>query len=386
MTIKPMIRDNIALNAHPQGCKKNIKNQIQEVIHLPKITDKPLNVLIIGGSSGYGLATRIALAFNAGAFTYNVSFERAARGRNTASAGYYNNEYFQHFALEHGLQSYDLNGDAFSHEIKQTVIDDFKAMDRKIDLVVYSVASGIRIDPDTQEKFVSALKPIDTPFKGYSVDIAKETIREESVDIASFDDIRNTEKVMGGEDYKLWVEALLEADMLNQDCRVVTYTYIGSPITYAIYKDGTIGHAKRDLEHTNQQINALLKPLNGQAIISSSKTVVTKASVFIPTVALYASALFKVMKQQGTHESIIEHKYRLYHDMIYGDSPLIDDEGRYRLDAFELDDETQNNVNILMDAVTPDNFKEIVDFDAFRHEFLAINGFDIDGVNYDDII
>lgn len=386
MSIKPMIRDNIALNAHPIGCKQNILNQIHELKDFPMISDKPLNVLIVGGSSGYGLASRIVLTYKANAYTYNVSFERAPRGRNTGSAGYYNNHYFTKIARQDGHLCDDLNGDAFSFTAKETVIDHFRSLNKKIDLVVYSVASGIRIDPFTQIKYLSTLKPIGSTYSGYNVDIANESLRTESLEPASEDEIANTVKVMGGEDFILWAKALKDADILNEGVKFITYTYLGSPLTHPIYRDGTIGQAKRDLEKANETINELLAPLHGKSIISASKAVATKASVFIPTMVLYASALFKVMKELGSHESTVEHKYRLFKDMVYGDKKLVDKEGFYRVDALEMDDEVQNRVNDLLEQVNQDNFRELLDFVSFKHEFLAINGFDIDGVDYEAVV
>ena len=375
MTIKPLIRNNIALNANPEGCRQNILNQIEELKDLELITETPLTVLIIGGSSGYGLASRIALTTKANAFTYNVSFEREPKGKSTGSAGYYNNLYFQEIAKSMGNEAIDLNADAFSHETKDKVINDFKTLNKKIDLVVYSVASGIRIDPDTQEKYQSALKPIGNEFSGYLVDIAKEKLELSTLEPATDEEITNTVKVMGGEDYLLWAKALQEADVLNQDCKFVTYTYIGSELTYPIYKDGTIGHAKRDLEKTNKEINKILSPHNGTAIISASKAVVTKASVFIPTMGLYASALFKVMKEKGTHESIVQHKYRLFKDMIYGDKAIIDEDGIYRLDHLEMDCDTQEKTKELLAHLDVENFQDSVDFNTFKNDFLTLNGF-----------
>ena len=377
MKLKPMVRDNIALNAHEEGCKQSILNQIEELKNLPSIQSNELNVLIIGGSSGYGLASRIALTFKANAYTYNVSFERAARGRNTASAGYYNNEAFQEIATSQGYSSDDLNADAFSHETKQSVIEDFTTKNIKIDLLIYSVASGIRIDPDTQEKYVSALKPIGKEFKGQSVDIAKELIKDEIIQPANDEEIFNTTKVMGGEDYLLWVEALNKAKLFNEGATTLTYTYVGSELTYPIYKDGTIGHAKRNLESTLPKIQSIMDQYNGHAKISSSKTVVTKASVFIPTVALYASALFKVMKERGTHESITEHKYRLFKDFIFNKDNT---DSLIRLDAFELDKDTQVQVETLLDTYNNDLSK--VDFEFFKEEFMRLSGFEVSGTNY----
>ncbi|MFV0255081.1 MAG: enoyl-ACP reductase FabV [Erysipelotrichaceae bacterium] len=384
MILKPIIRNNIALNAHPSGCKQNILDQINEIKNLENITDKPINVLIIGGSSGYGLASRIALTYKANAYTYNVSFERAAKRKSTASAGYYNNYFFNQIAKAAGYDCDDYNGDAFSYQTKQIVIDHFKKHNKKIDLVIYSLASGIKVDPATQEKYISSLKPINKSFSGYNVDLATETLKLETLEPASSDEIANTIKVMGGDDYLLWAEKLIDAELLNQECIFTTYTYLGSDITHPIYKDGTIGQAKKDLEKANKQINNLLKPLNGKAIISASKAVVTKASIFIPTMALYASALFKVMIKNNTHESIIQHKYRLFKEMIYGNNSIIDQQGFYRIDNYEMLTKTQLEVQELLNKVTPVNFKEVVEFSRFKKQFLKINGFDNQAINYDD--
>ena len=384
MIIKPLIRDNIALNAHPRGCYENIVNQIKWVQTKDPIVNRPLNVLIIGGSSGYGLASRIALAFNAKSYTYNVSFERPGSKRSTASAGYYNNLAFETLAKEQDIESDDFNGDAFSFETKEKVLSDFEAAGKKIDLLIYSVASGIRIDPYTQEKYVSTLKPIGQDFKGLSVDIAKKTIKEVILDPASEEEIENTRKVMGGEDYLLWVKAIDEKGLFNQNAKSITYTYIGSELTYPIYKDGTIGNAKRDLEAAQTQIQEIMAKVDGEALISSSKTVVTKASVFIPTVALYGSTLFKVMKLANTHESITQHKFRLFKDMVYGNQRLLDDANLIRLDSFEMDPIVQEQVKELMAFTTTSDDLDAIDFDFFIQEFNQMNGFMIDGVDYNE--
>lgn len=386
MIIKPLIRDNIALNAHPRGCYENIVNQIKWVQTKDPIINRPLNVLIIGGSSGYGLASRIALAFNAKSYTYNVSFERPGSKRSTASAGYYNNLAFETLAKEQGIESDDFNGDAFSFESKEKVLSDFEVAGKKIDLLIYSVASGIRIDPYTQEKYVSTLKPIGQDFKGLSVDIAKKTIKEVILDPASEEEIENTRKVMGGEDYLLWVKAIDEKGLFNQNAKSITYTYLGSELTYPIYKDGTIGNAKRDLEAAQTQIQEIMAKVDGEALISSSKTVVTKASVFIPTVALYGSTLFKVMKLANTHESITQHKFRLFKDMVYGNQRLLDDANLIRLDSFEMDPIVQEQVKELMAFTTTSDDLDGIDFDFFIQEFNQMNGFMIDGVDYNEDI
>lgn len=378
MSEKSIIRDNIALNANSEGCRQVIVNQIHELKELENISSDGLNVLIIGGSSGYGLASRIALTYKANAYTYNVSFEREPRKRSSGSAGYYNNLHFNELAKSAGFTCDDLNGDAFSHEVKDEVITHFKNLNKKIDLVIYSLASGVKFDPDTKEKYVSSLKPINQSYTGLNVDIANEVLKSETLSPASDLEIESTVKVMGGDDYKLWAKRLLDADVLNDKAKFITYTYLGSDITESIYKDGTIGIAKRHLEKSNEEVNEMLKVINGEALISSSKAVVTKASVFIPTMVLYVSGLFKVMKEENVHESIVKHKYRLFKDMVYGDKRLLDENNLLRLDAFELDENIQNKVKELLSDVNEDNFKDTVDFKSFKKEFLNINGFDVD--------
>lgn len=381
-----MIRDNIALNAHPKGCYENIVNQANMMALQDPITEKQLNVLIIGGSSGYGLASRIALAFNARAYTYNVSYERPGSKRSTASAGYYNNLAFESLASQKGIESNDYNGDCFSFETKDKVLQDFIDSGKKIDLLIYSVASGVRIDPYTQEKYTSALKPIGTAFEGQTVDIAKKTLKTVTLDPATEDEIEQTRRVMGGEDYYLWVKAIDDKNLFNQNAKTITYTYLGSEITYPIYKDGTIGNAKRDLEKTQKDIEIIMNKVDGESLISSSKTVVTKASVFIPTVALYGASLFQTMKSHGTHESILEHKYRLYKDMVYGSNRILDNDGLIRLDHYEMDPQVQDDVKKLMSKIKSDADLDLIDFDFFIEEFNQMNGFMIDDVVYSEDI
>lgn len=382
MSNKPLIRSNIALNAHQEGCKQAIVSQFEELKSHPPITNKKRNVLIIGGSSGYGLASRVALSALANAYTFNISFEREPRQNSSGSAGYYNNLAFQEIAQEKGIACDDLNIDAFSIDAKEQVIAHLKAKNITIDLVIYSVASGIRIDPKTGVKYTSSLKPIGDSFTGTHVDIAKETLSEQTLAPATDDEITETIKVMGGEDYLLWIEALTQAHVLSDGVTSITYTYLGSPVTFPIYKDGTIGQAKRDLESTNTKIQALLNPLHGKALISASKAVVTKASVFIPTMVLYVSALYKVMKEANTHESIVEHKARLFKDAVYGNTLPHDENGLIRLDHYEMDESIQKRVQEALNSLTPETYKNDVDFAAFKHEFLAINGFDVAGVDY----
>lgn len=383
MIIKPKIHSNVALNSHPLGCEKNIINQLNNIKNLPDIGTNPLNVLIIGGSSGYGLASRLVMAFKNKAFTYNVSFESAPSKRNSGSAGFFNNYYFEKLSHQANIKSHDLNADCFAHATKDEVIKYFKDNNLKIDLVIYSVASGVRVDPDTNEKYVSALKPIDNSYKGLSVDMVKEKLEEKVIEPATPEEIQNTIKVMGGEDFLLWIKALAKADVLNENVKALAYTYIGSPCTYDIYKNGTIGQAKRDLEAKNLEINEILSQYQGSSYIVSAKSVVTKASNFIPTVPIYVSALYKVMKKHNVHESIIEHIYRLFKDMIYGDKILLDEKGIVRLDSFELEEDIQKEVIALMEQINEENFMDLIDYQEFKNEFLQINGFNFDDIDYE---
>ncbi len=365
MKTEAMIRDNMILNVNEEGLKKNIEEEIQLLQELQNITDKKLNVLVIGGSSGYGLATRIVLAEKSNAKIVNVSFEREAKGRRKGSFGYYNNLWMK----EKYPQTIDINGDAFSNEIKQKVIEAFK--EETIDLVVYSLASPVRVDPITQKKHQSSLKPIGETYSGLNIDLAQESLKIQSLSPASKEEIQDTIKVMGGEDYYLWALSLYQNKLLSQDVKFVAYTYIGPKLTHAIYKDGTLGVAKRDLEKYHEKIQALISPLDGKSYISQSKAVITKASMYIPTMALYASALFKVMKAKKTHESIVEHKYRLFKDYIFND----ESESMIPLDAFEMDPKTQHEVSLLLNNVNEENFKTLLDFDDFKKEFVKIHGF-----------
>lgn len=367
MKNKALIRDNILLNVDPEGLKTQLENDINSLNTKESITDESINVLVIGGSSGYGLASRIALKEKANAHIVNVSLEREPKGKRMGSFGYYNNEFFK----ERFNDTVDINGDAFSFEIKDEVVKAYQDLGQKIDLVIYSLASPVRVDPFTQVKYASALKPIGQSYTGLNVDIAKEILKEETLIPATQDEIDNTVKVMGGEDYYLWAKHLSEHDVLNKDVKFVTYTYVGPELTHDIYKNGTIGFAKRDLENYNEKIQEIINPLNGKAYISQSKAVITKASIFIPTMALYASALFKVMKENNTHETIVEHKYRLFKDYVFTG----EESATIPLDQYEMDPIVQDKVKVLLEDLNDDNFKDRVDFENFKKEFVALNGF-----------
>ncbi|MEG0685854.1 MAG: enoyl-[acyl-carrier-protein] reductase FabV, partial [Erysipelotrichales bacterium] len=366
------------LNAHPLGCEQNIINQINNVKELYILNIEPLNVLIIGGSSGYGLASRILLAYN-NAFIYNVSFENGPSKRLSGSAGYFNNYYFnKHFPTHK-----DLNIDCFSNEAKVKVIEYFKEHNKKIDLIIYSVASGVRIDPTTNKKYSSTLKPINQYYNGKIIDVAKEVSKDVSLQPATTDEIESTIKVMGGEDYLLWIDALDNAGILNDRVKAVSYTYLGSPLTYPIYKDGTIGLAKKDLKKKSDKINMILNKYNGNAYVCSAKSIVTKASIFIPTVPLYVSALDTIMHKNNTYETIVEHIHRLYYEMIYGDNPIYDNDGILRIDNYELEPSLQKEIKEILNSITNENFKEKVDFKQFKKDFLNINGFSFENIDYD---
>lgn len=384
MIIKPLIKSNIALNAHPKGCEQNIKEQLAAIASKHDINTKPLNVLIIGGSSGYGLASRLVLAQKNKAFTFNVSYESAPSKRLSGSAGYFNNFYFSKYAHENNIESQDLNIDCFSLEAKEKVIEYFKANNKKIDLIIYSVASGVRVDPLTNIKYNSVLKPIEEDYTGSIVDITKAKLKKSIIHPATQEEILNTVKVMGGEDYLLWIKMLDEANILNDNIKTIAYTYIGSPITYDIYKDGTIGQAKDDLKAKLDESNSYLAKYNGSAHLVAAKSIITKASCYIPTVPLYVGALNKMMIEDGNYENISQHIYRLFDDMIYGDNSIIDENGIIRLDSYELETELQNRIKKILDEVTADNFYTKLEFNNFINEFLNINGFAFPNIDYDE--
>lgn len=384
MQIKPLVRMNVAMNAHPEGCFKNVQNQIDD-IKKEEAFSGPKTALIIGGSTGYGLATRIALAYGSHTETVNVSYEAAPNFTNgrTGSSGYWNNAYFNYTANQDGIKSKDFIGDAFSNEMKQTVIDYYRQNNQKIDLVIYSLASGRRTEPNTGITYTSGLKVIGEPLSGLSVDIGTKKLVEKNVDVASETDIESTIKVMGGEDWQLWIEALVEADLLNENAQTVAYTYIGPEATSRIYREGTIGKAKEHLEQTATTLTNTLSTVHGKAYVASLKAVVTRASAVIPIFPVYGAVLFKVMKELGNHETTHMHIHRFVSDMLYGENIELDNEGRIRPDSWELSEKTQALVNPILSSITNENFKQNSDADNFVQEFMQLNGFEIDGVDYE---
>lgn len=398
MVIKPMIRSNICINAHPIGCAKETERQIAYVeaqkkkrgIKSTKEGGKgPSLVLVLGCSTGYGLASRIAAAFEYGADTIGVSFEKAGSEKKGGTPGWYNNLAFDRAAQKAGLMSVTVNADAFADETRTAVIEEIKKTGRKVDLVVYSLASPVRTDPETKVMYKSVIKPQNKPYSGATLDIMNGTLGESSAEPATAEEIAETVKVMGGDDWRRWMKALSDADTLAQGCCTLAYSYIGPELSHAIYRNGSIGEAKKDLEQAATDLDKQLKSsIGGSAYISVNKGLVTRSSAVIPIISLYLTALFKVMKERGTHEGCIEQMERLFAERLYtgaegamGAVPT-DSEHRIRIDDWEMDDAVQTEVVKRMNAVTEANLPELCDLAGYKHDFLATNGFDVEGVDY----
>jgi enoyl-[acyl-carrier protein] reductase/trans-2-enoyl-CoA reductase (NAD+) len=382
MLIQPRFRGFICTTAHPEGCAQQVQEQIEYVQSQRKI-DGPKNVLVIGASTGYGLASRIAATFGSGASSIGVFFERPASGKRTATAGWYNTVAFEKAAHAAGYYAKSINGDAFSNEIKQQTIDLIKKDLGKVDLVIYSLAAPIRVHPETGEKFSSVIKPIGQPYSNKTVDFHNGTVSEVTIQPANDEEIRQTIAVMGGEDWEMWIRALKEADVLAPGVITLAYSYIGPEITHAVYRNGTIGRAKDHLEATAKSLRNELESLNGQAYVSVNKAVVTQSSSAIPVVPLYISLLFKVMKEKGLHEGCIEQMYRLFKERLYTESTPVDEEGRIRIDDWEMRTDVQDEVAKLWQQVDTENLNELSDIEGYRKGFFQLFGFYCDGVDYD---
>ena len=383
MIIEPKLKGSLALTSHPLGAYEFVKRQIDYLKKQEKYTG-PKKVLIIGSSSGYGLASRISLAFGASADTIGVAFEKGVEGKRVGSAGWWNTIAVSEEIRKEGLVAKNFMGDAFSNEMKKDVIKYIKEeFGGKIDLLVYSLASAVRTDPNTGEMYRSALKSTAKEITGPTINLEKETMDMGTMGIATEEEISSTVKVMGGEDWKLWIEFLDNAGVLTENFKTVAYSYLGPKVTYGIYKEGTIGAAKRDLEGTSDYLNDYLKTkYNGEAYVSLSKALMTKASAVIPIFPLYATLLYKVMKAKGLHEGTIEQKQRLFKDMMYGGKPELDSNRRLRPDNWEMREDVQSEVEAIWDTITPENFKEIGDYEGVREEFMQLNGFDFDNIDY----
>lgn len=383
MVIKPKVRGFICTNAHPTGCAESVAQQIEYVKQQGDLGDGPKNVLVLGCSTGYGLASRITAAFGYGANTLGVCFEKAPSERKTGTAGWYNVAAFHDQAKSAGLYADTLNGDAFSSEMKDDVIAKIKEEMGKVDLVIYSLAAPRRTDPETGITYKSTLKPVGQAYTTKTYDTDKDKVHEVTLEPANDEEILNTIKVMGGEDWELWLDALADAGVLAESCQTTAYTYIGKELTWPIYGQATIGKAKEDLDRAAAAIIGKHSNLLVDAHVSSLKALVTQASSAIPVMPLYISLIYQVMKEEGTHEGCIEQIYGLFTSCLYGDNPTLDEANRFRMDGKETNDATQAKIKALWDQVTQENFHELSDYAGYHHEFLKLFGFDIDGVDYD---
>ena len=382
MIIEPRMRGFICLTAHPKGCEQNVKNQIEYVKSKGKING-PKRVLVIGASTGFGLASRITSAFGSDAATIGVFFEKAPSEGKTASPGWYNSAAFEVEAEKAGLYAKSINGDAFSNEVKQQTIDMIKADLGQIDLIIYSLASPVRQHPVTGVLHRSTLKPIGNTFTNKTVDFHTGVVSDVTIEPATQEDIDNTVVVMGGEDWSMWMNAMKEAGVLADGAMTVAYSYIGPEVTEAVYRKGTIGRAKDHLEATAFDITNDLKAINGKAFVSVNKALVTQASSAIPVVPLYMSLLFKIMKKDGSHEGCIEQMQRLYSDRLYNGSEIpTDEKGRIRIDDWEMRQVYQDEIAELWKSISTETLTENGDLAGYKSDFLNLFGFGFDSVDY----
>ena len=381
MIIKPRVRGFMCITTHPTGCEVNVKNQI-DYIKSQCAIDSPKRVLVIGSSTGYGLAARITAAFGSGASTLGIFFEKPGTDRKPGTAGWYNSAAFHKQAEAEGLYAKSINGDAFSTEIKEKAIATIKEDLGQVDLVIYSLAAPRRQHPITGEVFNSTLKPVGKNISMRGINTDKEEIQEFSMEAASQQEIDDTVAVMGGEDWQMWMDALAEAGVLADGAKTTAFTYIGEKITWDLYWDGTIGQAKKDLDARVIGIREKLAAHGGDARVAVLKGVVTQASSAIPIMPLYLAMLFKEMKQRGTHEGCIEQLYRLFTQCLYSDSPRTDEEGRLRVDELEMDPKVQAAVAEAWSEISTENLISSTDFRGYIQVFLNLFGFDVDGVDY----
>jgi enoyl-[acyl-carrier protein] reductase / trans-2-enoyl-CoA reductase (NAD+) len=382
-------RGFICLNAHPEGCRRNVERQIAAILGAgDSQRGGPKNVLVIGASTGYGLASRIAAAWGFGAKTVGVFLERPPDGNKTASAGFYNTVAFHDFARQHKLFAASVNGDAFASDTKRSTAELLRNELGKVDLVIYSLAAPKRTDPVSGTVHHSVLKPIGNSYTNKTVDLDSEKVTEVTISPATDQQIADTVTVMGGADWELWIDMLEEEGLLAENARALAYSYIGPEMTWPIYRDGTIGRAKSDLENTAQTLNSrLCDKFGGEARIAVNKAIVTQASAAIPVVPLYMSSLFRVMKQRSLDEGAIEQMLRLFFDFLADEAnPKFDSEGRIRLDDREMLPEVQADVGAIWSRVSSENLRELTDFADYQHEFRALFGFEVEGVDYAEAV
>ena len=380
MIVKPRIRGFVCITAHPEGCEAKVREEIK-IAQSDKKLNGPKKVLVIGASTGYGLSSRITAAFRYQAQTLGVFFERPSVNGKLASAGWYNSVAFAKAAHEAGLYARSINGDAFSDEIKKQTIAQIKADLGQVDLVVYSLASPRRTDPVSGETYKSVLKPIgEKPFINQTLDTDRNEVKDVEIEPATREEIEHTVKVMGGEDWELWMKALHEAGVLSPEAKTVAYSYIGPEVTWPIYKNGTIGQAKKDVERA---ATAISESYGCRAYVAVNKAVVTQASSAIPVVPLYISILFKLMKAKGTHEDCIEQMVRLFDEHLYSQNIQLDEKGRIRIDDLEMQPDIQKEVVRIWNQITTENLDELSDYAGYQKNFLNLFGFDLPGVDYE---
>ncbi|MEZ9410758.1 enoyl-ACP reductase FabV [Vibrio lentus] len=385
MLIEPIIKGVVAKSAHPLGCKEAVKQQIQFVKSAPQIKDGPKRVLIIGASSGFGLAARIALTFGgAKADTIGVSFERGPNEKSLGTAGWYNNIYFRKEAEREQRTAINIVGDAFSQETRSQVVEAIETyFEGEVDLIIYSLAAGVRPKPNSEEFWRSAIKPIGESVTGATISLEHDLWVTNTLEAATEEEAESTLKVMGGEDWENWIDELINAESIAPGCKTIAFSYVGPEVTHPIYLDGTLGRAKIDLHQTSHALNLELANFDGNAYATVCKALVTKASVFIPGLSPYLLALYKVMKEKETHEGCIEQMQRLFSSKLYGQEKVpLDGERLVRMDEWELDPETQAHVTELLEAMDENNFQSTGDYQGFKEEFLQLNGFAQPSVDY----
>ncbi|MCW9014864.1 MAG: trans-2-enoyl-CoA reductase family protein [Gammaproteobacteria bacterium] len=384
MIIKPRVRGFICASTHPTGCEANVLEQINKVKAGGPIENGPKKVLVIGASTGYGLASRITAAFGSDAATIGVFMEKPASEKKPGTAGWYNSAAFEKAAHAAGLYAKSVNGDAFSNEMRAKVIEIIKADLGEVDCVIYSLASPVRKLPGSDEVVRSVLKPIGETYKATAIDTSKDQIIETEIEPANEEEIANTVTVMGGEDWELWMSALSDAGVLADGCKTVSYSYIGTDITWPIYWHGALGKAKEDMDRAAGALRENLKPIHGSANVAVLKSVVTQASAAIPVMPLYIAMGFKVMKELGIHEGCIEQIDRMFRTQLYkAGGAELDDAQRIRMDDWELRDDVQDKVKALWPVVTTENLFQMTDYQGYKDEFLKLFGFGVDGIDYD---
>lgn len=378
MVVEPKVKGFICTTAHPAGCEESVRRQIAYCREKGQV-DGPKKVLVIGASTGYGLGSRIAVTYAYGADTIGVSFEKEAKGKRTATAGWYNTKAFEKFAAEDGYYAKSFNGDGFSREMKDQVIETIRKDWGKADMVVYSMAAPRRTMPDGTA-VSSVLKTVGKEFTNKTIDLKTNEVKEVTVPVADEEEIQNTIKVMGGEDWSDWIHALTEADVLADNASTIAYSYIGPVVTHAIYKDGSIGQAKKHLYETSRKLTEELADRGLKAYVSVNKALVTQSSAAIPIVPLYISLLYKIMKEEGLHEGCIEQMYRLFADKFV--KKEVDEAGYFRLDDWELQDKVQDKIAAVWDQVTTENIQKLGDIDGYWEDFYQMFGFHYDNVDY----